>query len=134
VNWRGTDYAMAEWERTNIDLYNTTQKTKDRATRTSVKPIFRKVKQFLLHMWHPSCYSFFKPEDKSHTRKRPGYDYDKRHVSIVIWHRYSVTVNQVLVTTVKLSSDEFNLTNKNHWLDNFLVPILLTHTSSSRLH
>jgi len=24
-----------------------------------------KVKQFLLHMWHPSCYCYYKPDDKS---------------------------------------------------------------------
>jgi len=32
-----TDNAMSERNRTNIDVQNTTQKTKDRATRTTLK-------------------------------------------------------------------------------------------------
>jgi hypothetical protein len=27
---------------------------------------------FLLHYWHPSCYSCYKPGDKSWMRKGPG--------------------------------------------------------------
>ena len=42
----------------NIDIQNTTQKTKDRATRTQVKTggltVFWKGYQFLLDMRHPS--------------------------------------------------------------------------------
>jgi hypothetical protein len=33
----------------------------------------------------------------------PDYDYDKQNISVVICDRYFVTVNQVMVTTVKLS-------------------------------
>jgi len=36
-------------KRTNNDLQNTTQKTKDRATRTSPKPGVNKGSKFLLH-------------------------------------------------------------------------------------
>jgi len=47
--------------RTNNDLQNTTQKTRDRATRTPLKTganlIIQKSKKFLLHQWHPSYYS-----------------------------------------------------------------------------
>ena len=46
-------------KRTNIDLQNITQKTKDRATRNlGWTPVLRKSKQFLLRMWHMSCYSY----------------------------------------------------------------------------
>ena len=38
-----------------------------------------------------------------------------------LWHRYSVAVNQVMVVIVKLSSDDFNLTNRNPWFRNFLI-------------
>jgi hypothetical protein len=38
VNRRRTDNTMAKRQRANNDLQNTTQKTKDRATRTSLKP------------------------------------------------------------------------------------------------
>ena len=46
-------------KRTNIDLQNITQKTKDRATRNlGWTQVLRKSKQFLLHMWNMSCYSY----------------------------------------------------------------------------
>ena len=38
--------------------------------------VLRKGKQFLLHIWHPSCYSCYKPVDKSWIRKGPNCDYD----------------------------------------------------------
>jgi hypothetical protein len=44
-------------KRTNNDLQNTTQKTKDRITRNPLKAqVLRKGRQVLLHQWHPSCY------------------------------------------------------------------------------
>ena len=47
-------------KRTNNDLWNITQKTKDRATQTPLKPgwtqVLWKGQQFLLHMWHMSYY------------------------------------------------------------------------------
>ena len=45
-------------KRTGNDLQNITQKTKDRAIQTQLQTGgSAKGKQFLLHMWHPSCYS-----------------------------------------------------------------------------
>ena len=73
-----------KYKRTNNDLQNTTQKTKDRATRTPLKPkVIQNGKQFLLHMWYPSCYSCYKLGDKSLMRKEPDCDYDKRNISAV---------------------------------------------------
>ena len=74
--------------RTNNYLQNISEKTKDRATRTGTKnwgwnQMPRKGKQFLLHTWHPSCYSCYKPGDKSWMRKWPDIDYDKRNISFV---------------------------------------------------
>jgi hypothetical protein len=38
-----------------------------------------------------------------------------------LWHRYSITVNQVIMATVNFRSDDFNLTKRNPWFSNFLV-------------
>ena len=56
---RRTDNTMPNRKMMNIDIQNTTQKTKDRATRTQVKTggltqVFWKGYQFLLDMRHPS--------------------------------------------------------------------------------
>ena len=45
-------------------------------------------RQFLLHQWHPSCYSSYKPGDKSRMRKGPGSVYDKQNISVVICDTY----------------------------------------------
>ena len=51
-----------------------------------------KDKQFLLHMWHPSCYSCYKPGDRSWMRK--GW-WQTEHIRDYLWHRYSVTINYI---------------------------------------
>ena len=38
-----------------------------------------------------------------------------------LWNRHSVTVNQVLVATINIRSDDFNFTNQNPWFSSFLV-------------
>jgi hypothetical protein len=45
------------------------------------------------------------------------------HIHGHLWcqHRYSITVNQVVMATVKLWSDDFNLTKRNPWFSSFLV-------------
>ena len=43
-----------------------------------------KGKQLLLHMLHQSCYSCYKPGDKSWMSKGPHCDYDKWNISVVI--------------------------------------------------
>ena len=70
-------------KRTNNDHQNITQKTKDRATRITLKAVVElwKVKQLLLHMLHPSCYSCDNPGDKSWMRKGSDY-YDKWNISV----------------------------------------------------
>jgi hypothetical protein len=59
-------------KRTNNDLQNTTQKYKDRGTRTPLKSrkltqVLYKDKQFLLYICHLSCYSCYIHGDKSLT-------------------------------------------------------------------
>ena len=44
----------------------------------------RKGGRFLLQMWHLSCYSCYKPSDKSCIRKEPEYDYNKWSISVII--------------------------------------------------
>ena len=66
VNQREINNTMAKMA--NNDVQNITQKTIDRATRSSLKTgseLEWRGKQFLLHMWHPSYYSWYKPADKS---------------------------------------------------------------------
>ena len=63
-------------KRTNIDLQSNTQKTKDRATRTSLK-------SWVTHVL-PSCYYSYTPGDKSWMRKVPVSVYDKWNISVVI--------------------------------------------------
>jgi hypothetical protein len=50
----------------------------------------RKCKQFLLYMWHPSCYSCYKPDVKLWIRKGRCSDYDKRNTEIRgdLWYRF----------------------------------------------
>jgi hypothetical protein len=61
----------------NNDLQNTTQKTKDWATRMPLKTGG-------ILGWHPACYSRYKPDDKSWMLKGRNCDYDKQNISVVI--------------------------------------------------
>ena len=58
---------MKKGQRSNNDLQNTTQKTKDRATGTSTKTggKLQESKSFLLHTWRRSWYSGYVSGDKS---------------------------------------------------------------------
>jgi hypothetical protein len=69
-----------------------TQRSTKHCTRSSnTKPtknrgwthVLWKVKQFLLHMSHPSCYSCYKHGDKSWIRKEPECDYDNWNIFFV---------------------------------------------------
>ena len=42
--------------------------------------------QFLLHWWRLSCCSYYKTDNKPWMRKEPYYDYDKRNISVIIFH------------------------------------------------
>jgi len=70
-----------------------------------------KGKQFLLHMLHLSCYSCYKPEDKSWIMIGPDYDYVKGSISVLICDTYIPSFGQVMVVTVKL--DDSNLPTRN---------------------
>ena len=61
------------------------------------------VPQFLLHMWDMSCSSCYEPGDKSWMRKRLYCDYHKWNICVVMWHKYSIVVNQDMVVTAKRS-------------------------------
>ena len=43
------------------------------------------------------------------------------HICGHLWHRYSVTVNQVMVVTVNFQNDDFNITSMNSWFNSLLV-------------
>ena len=98
---RRTVNIMAKIKRTNNYLQNTTQKTKDPETRTSLKPgdelkcLLRKCKQFLLHMWHSSCYSGYSPGDKSWMGKGSVCDYDKQNIFVVICDKMKNTMKNM---------------------------------------
>ena len=99
----------------------TTQNTKYLAThvQTELKTGWTQVlwngKQFLLHMWHRSCYSGYNSGDKSWFLKGQHCHCNYHNVSVVVCDRYSYTVDQVMVATVKLKSDDFNITTRNHF-------------------
>jgi len=62
-------------KRTNNDLQNSTQRTKDRATWTPLNyvgwtQVYLKGKQFQVHVWHPSCYSCYKTGQKHRISKK----------------------------------------------------------------
>jgi len=111
-----TDNTMAKRKRTKGQtmVYKTQHKILkiERHEPTNIRGLtllLRKRKQFLFHMLHPSCYSWSNPViSQSWSRNGPDCDYDKRNISrghspTHLWHRYSITVNQVMVATVKLS-------------------------------
>ena len=81
---------MAKRKRSNNDLQNIIQKTKNRATRTSLKP---RLNSGVPEEWAVSipnvapvvlCYSCYKSGDKSGMRKGPDSDTGRRNISVVI--------------------------------------------------
>ena len=59
------------------------------------------------------------------------------HIRSHLWHRYSITVSQVMVATVNFLSDDFNLTKRNPWFGSFLVsssPLSRKSTERNLLH
>ena len=98
-----TDNVMAKRKKDKHDRKYTTRKGFSNAN-----PIknwdwmhaLRKSRQFLLHMCHPSCYSCYKPSDKSWMRKGPYHDYDKLNISVVICDTDSATDNRGLALSI----------------------------------
>ena len=79
-----------------IKTCKSTQKTTDWTTRSTLK---LEVNSGAPKVWHPSCYSCYKLDDKSWMRKWPDCDYDKQNVFVVIC--YSVMVNWVMTSTYR---------------------------------
>jgi len=87
-----TDNTMAKRKkknkRTNNDLQNITQKTKDQATRTPLKTRVNSCSSEgnAVPAPHvaPIVLFYYKPGDKSWMRKGPDYDNDKWNISVVI--------------------------------------------------
>ena len=98
-----TDNVMAKRKKDKHDRKYTTRKGFSNAN-----PIknwgwmyaLRKGRQFLLHTWHPSCYSCYKPSDKSWMRKGQYHDYDKLNISVVICDTDSATDNRGLALSI----------------------------------
>jgi hypothetical protein len=44
-----------------------------------------------------------------------------KHFRSHLRHRYSDTVNQVIITTVNVRSNNFNTINRNPWISGYLV-------------
>ena len=87
--WR-TDNTIAKIKRTErqTKIYETRNRKQDRATRTQQKTgewteIPRNIREFLLRKWLPSCYSCYKPNDKSWIRTDITEDRRDKSVSIV---------------------------------------------------
>jgi hypothetical protein len=63
---------MAKWKRTNTDIENISQKIEQhehyyKRGRGECTQVIRKRKQFLLHLWHPWCYSCYPVMQKGPT-------------------------------------------------------------------
>jgi len=56
--------------------------------------------------------------NEERTRKCLG---QVEHICGHLWHRYSITINQVMVATVKFRSFDFNFTKMNPCFSSFLV-------------
>ena len=110
---------MTKRKKSNNDLHNTTQKTKDRAARTALTTedelgcSGRVGISYYTHAYHPQYYM------REEMRKEPDCNY--QNISMVICDRYSEMVNQFTESTVKLGSDDFNLAIWNPWFNSFLV-------------
>ena len=69
-------------------------------------------------MWHPSCISCRKPGDKN-DKMTVLWLRQTEHIRGHLWHRYSITVNQVKVATVKLSTWWLQLNHYKPWFSSF---------------
>jgi hypothetical protein len=116
---------------TNNDLQNITQKTKDWATLTprqtwgwSQMP--RKVK-FLLHYWHLSCYSSYKPHDKSFFRLlKHNLFFSVPDPDAYLTADFSEILNNIRLALLSVSP-------KSHYYSGFLsrsLPFLYLHLPS----
>ena len=98
-----TDNVMAKRKKDKHDRKYTTRK--GFSNTNPIKNLgwmhaLRKGRQFLLHTWHPSCYSCYKPSDKSWMRKGQYHDYDKLNISVVICDTDSATDNRGLALSI----------------------------------
>ena len=71
-------------------IYKTLHSNTNPSKNRGLIQVLQKGKQFLLHKYHPLCYSFHKLTDKSWMIK--GTEHVRGH----LWHRYAVTVNPSL--------------------------------------
>jgi hypothetical protein len=72
----------------NDDIQNIYKKTSSNTNPTKNRlwtQMIRKDMQVLLHMWHQSCFSNYKPRDRSSIRKGFYCEYDKGNISVVIY-------------------------------------------------
>lgn len=60
-----TEITMSKWKRTTGQTKHYTKTSNKTPTENQWTQVLRMYKQFLLHMWHPSWYSCYKPGDKS---------------------------------------------------------------------
>ena len=96
-------------QKTIYKTYFCIYKTKDRVTRTSLITggelrCSRRISSFCSTSGtRPSCYSSYKPDDSSWASRMTLHCFQVEHIRCYLWHRYSVTGNQVMVTTIKIS-------------------------------
>ena len=111
-----------EDKRTNDSLQYTTQKTKDWPTWTSLTTG--------VNSWvSSSCSTCGTRRVTLVTNLVISHEWEQmwlwqtEHFRGHLWHRYSVTVNQVMVATINLHfrSDHLNFTIMNLWFSSFIV-------------
>ena len=69
-------------KRTN-KIYKTLHRNTNPTKNQEWSQVLQKGKQYLLHMWHPSCKSCYKPGDKSHMLEG-GFNIISRYVADLI--------------------------------------------------
>jgi hypothetical protein len=101
----------------NIDQHNPTNNWR-------WNQVLQKGKQFMLHMWHPSCYSCYKPGDKSWMRMKWMNGWNDR---IVITTKFvTLVVRHWLVFSTQLC---YKLCHSDAFLQLFPFPLPMKLTA-----
>jgi hypothetical protein len=108
VNERMTDNTMTKiiWTKGHTKIYKTIHKTPkiehhEPTNSRRCTQVLWKGKQFLLHMWYPSCYSCYNPSDNSWMWKEPDCYYNKvgliiRFIRLIIKRKFKPCWSRII--------------------------------------
>ena len=76
--------------------------TRDTTKKQGWTQVLRKYRQFMLHLWHPSFFSCYKPSDKSSMRKRTGlWLWQTEHIHDHLWEEFEDTKGVIRICQSK---------------------------------